>query len=357
MNVLLLGGGKSGEHEVSLVSAAAIARNIDRTKHRVLLAGITKAGRWFLQDDAEYARLLGDPQAALAIAETAEIAAVPGGGFYAGGKRLSVDLVFPALHGTFGEDGTVQGLLEMAGVPYTGCGVLSSAVAMNKEQTKIIWQQAGLPVVPWMRVYAGDSVSSRAAQAECALGYPLFVKPCCSGSSVGAAKAKDRAALEAALGEAFKWDDKALIEKAVDAREIETAVTGDSTRAESVVVYGAGEIIPHHEFYDYDAKYIDPDGAALVIPAPISAAEYAAITGAAAKAYCALGCAGLARVDFFLERGTNSVFLNEINTMPGFTPISMFPKLCAEAGLAFPALIELLLEDGENRFRARAARV
>ncbi|MDR3283960.1 MAG: D-alanine--D-alanine ligase [Treponema sp.] len=355
MNVLVMGGGKSGEHEVSLVSAAAIIRNIDIAKHTVYAAGVSKDGRWFLQDDRELERLRNDKTASLRIAEDTPLSVVPGEGLFAQGKRLPADIVFPALHGTFGEDGTIQGLFELAELPYAGCGVLASSVAMDKEKTKLLWTQAKLPVVPWVTVAKADErrFALLLDEAESQLGYPLFVKPANAGSSVGISKAKDRTALEAALGEALKWDDKVLIEKAVDAREIECSIIGDGVLDGDITVYAAGEVSPRHEFYDYDAKYTDPEGAALLIPAQLNADKLTEVREIAAKAYAALDCSGLSRLDFFLDKKTGALYLNEINTMPGFTPISMFPKICAQAGLSYPDLIEHLLQAGIRRFRAR----
>ncbi|MDE7139316.1 MAG: D-alanine--D-alanine ligase, partial [Treponemataceae bacterium] len=286
MIIALLYGGKSGEHEISIISATAIARHIDTSAHQVTLIGITKTGRWYLQDYGEFARIKRDPQATLQVHEDAamEVSILPAGGkkgaFAVGANRIPVDVVISALHGTFGEDGTVQGLLEMADIPYAGCGVTASALTMDKEKTKIILQHAGIPVVPYLCIRRSDLASSRrydelleAAQQK--LGFPLFVKPCAAGSSDGATRAEDLRHLNGAILDAFEWDDKILIEKAVNARELECSVTGNPTtadgahKAEDTVVYGPGEINPTHEFYDYDAKYLAPNGANLLIPANI----------------------------------------------------------------------------------------
>ncbi|MDR3311823.1 MAG: D-alanine--D-alanine ligase [Spirochaetaceae bacterium] len=358
MNILILGGGKSGEHEVSLVSAASIARHIDTVRHTVHLGGIAKDGRWYLLGDGELSRLRGDETAAFRISgNEQELVVRPGAGIaLARGGSLAVDVVFPALHGTFGEDGTIQGLLECAGLPYVGCGVMASAVAMDKEKTKILWSHAGLPVVPWVCLCRADldtgGMREKAAQAEARFGYPVFVKPACTGSSVGITKTKNREELEAAVLEAFTWDNKVILEKGMNAREIECSVTGNSVLDHQAVMHEAGEVVPHAEFYDYNAKYIDPDGAALLIPAPLGCAQRELIAYIARLAYAALDCSGLARVDFFLDKGSGDIYLNEINTMPGFTAISMFPKMCAAAGVAYPDLIELLLQDAVRRFRA-----
>lgn len=369
MIIALLYGGKSGEHEISLISATAIARHIDTSAHQLMLIGITKTGRWYLQDYGELARIKRDPQATVQVHEDAamEVSIVPAGGkkgaFAVGGNRIPVDVVIPALHGTFGEDGTVQGLLEMADIPYVGCGVTASALAMDKEKTKIILHHAGIPVVPYLCIRRSDLASSRRydellEEAQQKLGFPLFVKPCAAGSSDGATRAEDLRHLNGAILEAFEWDDKILIEKAVNARELECSVTGNPTtadgahQAEQTVVYGPGEINPTHEFYDYDAKYLDPNGANLLIPANVDDATKETIRAFAAAAYQAIDASGLSRVDFFLDKDSGDIYLNEINTMPGFTAISMFPKLCESEGVPFGELIERLIQQAQYRFNA-----
>ena len=367
MTVTVIYGGKSGEHEISLISAAAVARNIDG-RHSVQLVAITKDGRWFLQPESEYERVKADEKAALNIIEdeSREVAVVPGGGvsraFLVGGETLPTDVIFPVLHGTFGEDGTIQGLFEMADVPYVGCTTLGSAITMDKEKTKSALAQAGIPVVPGVCVRRSDLADWKRydellERAKSELGFPLFVKPCASGSSDGASLAKDLQHLNGAIMEAFLWDDKILIEKAVNAREIECSVTGnptiddDSCAAERLTAYGPGEIAPKHDFYDYDAKYNDPDGADLLIPANLSEERLEEIRGIAKKAFAALDLAGLSRVDFFIDKDTDALYLNEINTMPGFTQISMFPKMCAAFGLDFTSLTNLLIEAAVARFK------
>ena len=367
MTVTVIYGGKSGEHEISLISAAAVARNIDG-RHSVQLVAITKDGRWFLQPESEYERVKADEKAALNIIEdeSREVAVVPGGGvsraFLVGGEPLPTDVIFPVLHGTFGEDGTIQGLFEMADVPYVGCTTLGSAITMDKEKTKSALAQAGIPVVPGVCVRRSDLADWKRydellERAKSELGFPLFVKPCASGSSDGASLAKDLQHLNGAIMEAFLWDDKILIEKAVNAREIECSVTGnptiddDSCAAERLTAYGPGEIAPKHDFYDYDAKYNDPDGADLLIPANLSEERLEEIRGIAKKAFATLDLAGLSRVDFFIDKDTDALYLNEINTMPGFTQISMFPKMCAAFGLDFTSLTNLLIEAAVARFK------
>ena len=368
MNIAVIYGGRSGEHEISLISASAIVRGMSK-ENKVVLIGITKAGKWYVQDDSEYQRICADEKATLTIKEdeAKAVSLIPGAkkdAFVAGGKSLNIDVVFPALHGTYGEDGTIQGLFEMADVPYVGCTHISSAITMDKEKTKMIWQAAGLPVVPYVcmkRFVMLDSVvyDDFIEATEKELGYPMFVKPCCAGSSNGASKANNKKELNFALMEAFQWDDKVLIEKSINAREVECSVTGNSVTypadsdVEEVVAYIPGEIAPSHTFYDFDAKYNDPDGARLLIPAELTENDLEKIRKTACAAYKVLDATGLSRVDFFIDRDSKEVYLNEINTLPGFTPISMFPKMCDAAGLKFPELIQLLLDEAVARYNAK----
>ena len=384
MTVAVLFGGKSGEHEVSLVSASSVVRRIDRTKHSLVLIGIAKDGVWYVQDESEAERVVRDANAVLKIAQDSSriVSLVPGGGTEQAlqigqidtnkdgakqAKKLAVDIVFPVLHGSYGEDGLVQGLLEMAELPYCGCSVASSAIAMDKAQAKKIWAYEGLPVVPFACIKKSalkdETLQKELDEVEKRFGYPLFVKPCSAGSSVGAAKAGNRKEFERAVREAFLWDEKVLIEECIDAREIECSVTGDSLSGGSASCasggvprsYEPGEIAPTHGFYDYEAKYTDPNGARLLIPAPITAEQRTEVQAMAERAYAALDCSGLARVDFFIDKKSGRLYLNEINTMPGFTPISMFPKMCEQSGLPYDRLIELLLEQGLDRFKKRRA--
>ena len=368
MNIAVIYGGRSGEHEISLISAASIVRGIKK-ENKVFLIGITKDGKWYLQDDDEYQRIINDKSAALSIKndEKKSVSLIPGGKnkcFVVDGKALNVDIVFPALHGTYGEDGTIQGLFEMCDIPYVGCTHLSSAITMDKEKTKMIWQSLGLPVVPYVCMKRSTILNSVVYDAaiediEKELGYPMFVKPCCAGSSNGANKANDRRELSCALTEAFLWDDKVLIEKAINAREVECSVTGNSVtfpaeiNCEEVIAYIPGEIAPSHTFYDFDAKYNDPDGARLLIPAELSENDLEKIRKTACAAYKALDATGLSRVDFFIDKDTKALYLNEINTLPGFTSISMFPKMCEAAGLAFEDLVELLIQEGLELYKTR----
>ena len=367
MNVAVVYGGKSGEHEISLVSASSVVRNINKN-HKVFLIGISKSGEWFLQDESQLSRLFAEPDYVLKIDENLEnqITLVPGGGtaraFCSGGKNFNVDVIFPVLHGTFGEDGTVQGLFELLEIPYVGASTISSAVTMDKEKTKAVLMNAGIPVVPGICMRRSDlsdwkKYDELLENIQNDLGFPLFVKPCSAGSSDGANLACDMRHLNGAIMEAFCWDDKILIEKAVDAREIECSVTGNPVTFdgvnsfEAVKSYGPGEIVPLHEFYDYDAKYNDPDGAKLMIPAELSVEKLEEIRHLAEKAYVALDLCGLSRVDFFIDRKDEKIYLNEINSMPGFTKISMFPKMCMAFGLEFEDLTELLINEGIARFK------
>lgn len=370
MNIALIYGGRSGEHEISLISAASIARGIDK-KNTVTLIGITKDGTWFLQNESEYNRICKDKDASLKIEESDEnkIYVVPGGknkAFRTKNGSLNIDVVFPALHGTYGEDGTIQGLLDMADIPYVGCSTMASALTMDKEKTKQILKSSEIPVVPYICIKRCDLNNSQRYDEifqRCIdeLGFPLFIKPCCAGSSNGANKAENEKEFSFYLMEAFTWDDKVLVEKSINAREIECSVTGNSTtanpncEAETVRAYIPGEILPTHTFYDFDAKYNDPDGAKLLIPADISTDLIETVRSTAVRAYKALDCSGLSRIDFFIDRDTGELYLNEINTLPGFTSISMFPKMCEKAGLKFAELIKLLIEEALLRYKAKSS--
>ncbi|MCR5620961.1 MAG: D-alanine--D-alanine ligase [Treponema sp.] len=371
MNIVLLYGGRSGEHEISLISAAAVVRGLDKA-HSAKLISVAKDGKWYLEADSLLEEIRAQPEAALAVHPdpARQLSVVPGGGrdgaFVAGGKAIPCDVAFPVMHGSYSEDGSLQGLLEMAGVPYVGCGILASALGMDKESAKLMWQNAGIPVVPYRCLTLADVNDSRVYDAKIeeavkALGFPLFVKPCAAGSSDGAGKATNMKELSFALMEAFQWDTKVLIEKAIDAREVECSVTGNSITGSAgtpetlLKAYGPGEIAPKHVFYDYDAKYNDPDGAELKIPANLDEEKSSYIKETALKAYRVLNASGMARVDFFIDRAGGDIYLNEINTIPGFTGISMFPKLCGSEGLDFTALTELLLTQAEERFKAREA--
>jgi len=341
MTICILFGGRSGEHEVSLRSAASVVRNLDASRFEVIGIGIDKAGRWLLQETLQISAQPGQDDV-LAIAASAQpVFVVPGDGIHTPSGRLDIDCVFPVLHGTYGEDGTVQGLLECAGLPYVGAGVAGSAISMDKEMTKRLWRDAGLPVVEFEMVTRASTEEARQA-ALTRLGLPVFVKPCAAGSSLGATRVSDATGLEAALESALQYDTRALVERFVDAREIECAVVGNSRPR----AFAPGEIVTSaaHGFYDYDAKYTDPDGARLVTKADLDEATRSQVQRTAERAYAAVRCEGMARVDFFVERGTGKVLLNEINTIPGFTSISMFPRMCEASGLPYPRLLETLID-------------
>ncbi len=345
MTVCILYGGRSGEHDVSLRSAASVVKNLDASRYSVIAVGIDRAGRWHLQETLSGTDVLAVQPSAR------RLSIVPGAGLAVDGTPLPVDCVFPVLHGSYGEDGTVQGLLDIAGLPYVGAGVLGSSVAMDKEATKRLWRDHGLPIVEFTVVRAEDG-EREWRRAASAIGYPLFVKPCAAGSSLGAGRVDDEPGLATALTQALRYDSRALVERCVEAREIECSVVGN-VRPNA---FQPGEVIPagSHAFYDYDAKYTDPDGASLQAPAKIPAALQERIMRLAEAAYTAVRCEGMARVDFFLERETEAVFLNEINTIPGFTSISMFPRMCEVSGLPYGKLLDTLIElaverDGERK--------
>jgi D-alanine-D-alanine ligase len=348
----LLFGGKSGEHEVSLRSAFSVYKHLDPQLYDVLLIGISRDGRWYLQSGIK------SNGEALTVVEDDNnlVAALPGSGLYRAGEKLQVDVVFPILHGSFGEDGTVQGLLELVGLPYAGAGILGSSLAMDKGAAKEIWASRGLPTVPFMRL---DQVEYKPGCSDFLkkldavfheFGLPLFVKPLRAGSSVGVSRVESRDALEAAIEEALRFDTAAMLEPAIDGREIECSVIGNF-ETES---FPPGEILPSHAFYDYEAKYIDPDGAILELPANIPVETAKEIRRIAEEAYRAAGAEGMARVDFFLEKKSGRVLLNEINTIPGFTSISMFPRMCEAGGLAYPDLLRKMIELGKERFEGRS---
>jgi D-alanine-D-alanine ligase len=355
LRVGIIYGGRSGEHEVSVVSAASIFRHLDRAKYDAVPVLIAKSGQWVLggkAPDVLNAGAVGDADATQALQPTEPSAAVAGSGF---------DVVFPVLHGPYGEDGTVQGLLELANVPYVGAGVLGSAVGMDKAVMKTLFAAAGLPIVPHLTVLRREwdrdkaSISNRAADH---LRFPMFVKPANLGSSVGISKAASTAELDTAMELAFQFDRKAVVEAAVpNTREIECAVLGNDEPEASV----PGEVIVTHRdgFYSYEAKYLDPDGASLKIPADIPAATAQRVQRVSVDAFRALELSGMARVDFLLDGTSGDLYLNEVNTIPGFTAISMYPKMWEASGLPYPALLDrliaLALERHEDKQRLRTS--
>src|SRR5450631_2611293 len=382
LRVGILFGGRSGEHEVSLLSAASVLNAIDKEKYEVVPIGITKDGRWLTAEHAETlltGKLVleprqlraGDPEttpsaAVLARGESVVVPPEPvrrQSGLVpfqtdaammrrASDRAINVDVIFPVLHGTFGEDGTIQGLLELADIPYVGAGVLGSAAGMDKDIMKSLFIAAGIPIVKHVTLLRGaweKDPKKVQKQVESKLTYPVFVKPANLGSSVGISKAHNRKELGPAIEEAAKFDRKIVIEQGVGgkkekAREIECSVLGNDEPSASI----PGEIVPGKEFYDYTAKYVD-EGSQLIIPAKLTKAETKKVQELAVKAFQAVDCSGLARVDFLMDPKTRKIFLNEINTMPGFTSISMYPKLWAASGVPYPQLIERLIQLGLER--------
>lgn len=352
LRVAIIFGGRSGEHEVSIVSAASIYRALDKSKYDVTLIGIDKTGRWLLPDDLTLLARSANPRLVNLSAERDAVSLVPFESrtplIHLDARRSSAqgsgfDVVLPVLHGPFGEDGTVQGLLELANVPYVGSGVLGSALGMDKDASRRLLRDAGIPVVPFHALRKSDFLARAPrllAEVGREFGFPYFVKPANLGSSVGVHKVKNEDEAMRKVRDAFAYDTKVLVERAVDARELECAVLGNTEPRASVV----GEVIPRHEFYSYEAKYLDPNGADLVIPArDIDAEVEERVRGYSIDAFRALECRGLARVDFFLDRRTQQLYLNEINTMPGFTPISMYPKLWEASGLGYAQLLDELI--------------
>jgi D-alanine-D-alanine ligase len=354
LRIGVLFGGRSTEHEVSILSAQSIIAAMDPQRFEAVPLYIDKNGRWLVggslkrlvSEDAtsEYVYLPPDPtQHSLVPAENG----LPEGG--RGGRLPPLDVVFPVFHGLNGEDGTIQGVLELANLPYVGAGVLGSALGLDKIYMKRAFAAAGLPIVDYLpvtrRQYEQDP-NAFIGMVEERLGYPCFSKFANSGSSVGTTKAHDRAELVAGLRLASSFDRKLLVERAVDARELEVSVLGNDEPQASVV----GEVVPAHEFYDYDAKYLD-EGSRLLIPAAIEAGVAEEVRAMALRAFQAVDAAGMARVDFFMERKTGRILVNELNTIPGFTRISMYPKLWEAAGLSYPKLIERLVDLAIERFK------
>ncbi len=364
--VAVLYGGRSGEHEISLRSAASVVRYLDRTRFEVLPVAIDKQGRWtlvspdFVEKEAQ-GETLSIPANAVPVHLSADPSRGLGRAVFVGtdGKPVATaDVVFPVLHGPLCEDGTLQGLFELSEVAYVGCGVLASSAGMDKEVSKRLVRDAGVPIVPFVTVRATAWARNRELirqEIATRLGYPCFVKPANMGSSVGIHKVREASALDAALDDALRYDHKILVEKAVSAREIEVAVLESRDLSAPARVSVCGEIIPTHEFYSYEAKYLDDHGAALLIPARLSGEEAGRIQELAARVFAALEAEGLARVDFFVDKVTEEVFFNEINTLPGFTSISMYPKMWEATGLGYSELLSELIDLGLERHRRRRA--
>ncbi len=322
LRVAVLCGGRSGEHEVSLRSAEGILAHLNPLHYEPLRIFIGKDGKW------DPAPILPEP-----------------------GANPGIDVVFPVLHGAFGEDGTVQGLLEMAALPYVGAGVFASAASMDKQFFKRLCQQRGLPVIEYETLLPGNpDIPLNLESAIARFGFPLFVKPANLGSSVGISKAHDRGELEAAVGKAARYDEKILVERAISGQEIECSVIGNYRPRAATPC----EILPSHEWYDYDDKYL-LDAARTIIPANLSDAEIETVRRLSVECFKVVECAGMARVDFLVERPSGAIYINEINTIPGFTSISMYPKMWEHAGLPFGQLVETLIDLALERRRQRDA--
>lgn len=338
-------GGRSGEHEVSLNSARSVMKALDPAKYEVVQIGITPDGQW----------LTGEAMLALSAPSSASAALVQSGSSETQISKLTaekaIDVVFPVLHGTFGEDGTVQGLLELAGVPYVGAGVVGSAVGMDKAIFKQVMTANHIPVLPWQLVLKSHwqaRPQAILAHLEETLPYPVFTKPANLGSSVGISKCRDRDELCSGLNEAARFDRRIVVEQGINARELEVSVLGNDDPIASIV----GEVRPRRDFYDYVAKYVSDDSE-LLIPAPISKELASQVRAMAVQAYQAIDCAGLGRVDMLLDKDSGAVYLNEINTIPGFTQISMYPKLWEATGLSYPELLDRLVTLAVERFEEK----
>ena len=352
IRVAILFGGQSAEHEISLISARNIVEAMDKKKYEIVSIGIDKQGRWFYDEGARL--LLDRTQTKVEFHDLKNVGAVlPGAGNTAmvrsstGAGIGALDVVFPVLHGPFGEDGTVQGLLKLANLPFVGAGVLGSAVGMDKDVMKRLLRDAGIPIAKFLVFDGAAKKTINLARVRRELGLPVFVKPANLGSSVGISKVSRPSEFSRAVNEAFRYDNKILIEENIGGREIECAVLGNENPIASV----PGEIITGHSFYSYDAKYIDDKGARLVIPAELRRPVARRVQELSVRTFEVLCCSGMARVDFFL-RGRSEIFVNEINTIPGFTQISMYPKMWATSGLSYPRLIDRLIQLARQKFRA-----
>lgn len=366
LRVGLIFGGRSSEHEVSLVSASSVMDHLDSSKYDVFPIGITKEGSWLpgvapakllaaeqCADNAPVLEMNATPMLNKPFSTRQPIPLVENNEWFSSNDAL--DVAFPVLHGRYGEDGTLQGLLEMANVPYVGCGVIGAALGMDKEKMKMIFRAVGLSIVDFLAYRRNEwehSPENIMADIERRLNYPCFVKPANSGSSIGVNKACNRDELEHAMKVAANYDQKIIVERAINCRELECSVLGNDEPKPSVV----GEVIVNSEFYDYEAKYID-ENSYTVVPADIPKETAEEIRCLATQAFLALDLSGLARVDFFLEKETNHIYINEVNTLPSFTPLCMYPKLCEASGLSYPylldRLIELALERHADRQRNR----
>jgi D-alanine-D-alanine ligase len=352
LRLAVLYGGRSAEHQISVVSARSVMEALDPGRFEAVPIGITRQGAWLLPARSPLELEAAEGSLPEVEAAGAEIALRPEHATALSAPGLGrIDLVFPILHGPYGEDGTVQGLFELADLPYVGSGVLASALAMDKAMAKVVLAQAGLPQAPYLVVHErawGTEPERIAVEVAERLAYPVFTKPARLGSSIGITKVKTPDQLAGGLAAAFAHDAKALAEQGIAARELECGVLGNDAPEASVV----GEVVPGREFYDFEAKYLD-ESLKLEIPAPVPDEVKARVRELSLRAFQALDCEGLARVDFFYEEATGRVLLNEVNTIPGFTPKSMFPLLWAASGLAYPDLVARLVELAVERHAAR----
>ncbi|MGN1383275.1 MAG: D-alanine--D-alanine ligase family protein [Eubacterium sp.] len=335
-NIGIIFGGKSTEHEVSLVSARSVAEAVNKDKHHPVLIGITKQGEW---------KKFDGPLSAMTEGNWEEYAEA-----YSFEQLKDLDLIFPVLHGKYGEDGTIQGLFEMLHVPYAGCGVLASSLAMDKAASKLIFESCGLPTPEFqliLREELPDHLEKAADRCEKGLKYPMFVKPANTGSSVGISKVRNRDELKKGILEAARFDRRIVVENGVDALEVETGVIGND-KPECAAV---GSIQAARDFYDYTAKYTEDSGTVIQVPAKLDEALIRKVRETAVRAYQALDCAGCARVDFLLDKNTGDLYINELNTLPGFTSLSMFPMIWKEQGVGFTELIDRIIDYGYERFR------
>lgn len=367
IKVMVVYGGRSGEHEISLISAASVIRNLDRNRFEVIPVSIDKEGRWRF-NDLKLIEKESQPGKALPVFRNApevlmpahsegrpELVPVTPGALPAASAK--VDVVFPVMHGPLCEDGAIQGLLELANVPYVGAGVLGSAIGMDKDVAKRLAAAAGVPIVPYLCLKSTAwkrDLNEWNGRIERELGFPVFVKPANLGSSLGVHKVKSSSELTAALEDAFRYDEKVLVERAVQAREIEFSALEDPQAPEGVLISTAGEIVPEHEFYSYEAKYLDENGAKLLIPAKLTETQMKEAQSIARRTFLALECEGMARVDLFLDKNSGEFYFNEVNTIPGFTSISMYPKLFEASGISYGDLLGRLIDLAIARHRRKS---
>jgi D-alanine-D-alanine ligase len=358
IRVAVIYGGRSTEHEISLQSAASVVANLDRAHYEIVPIHVDRQGafhRHTLPELAPYRATVALPVDT--TSQSLTLAARSGQLFASDGGGQRIDVVFPVMHGPLCEDGSIQGLLELADIPYVGSRVLGSAVCMDKDVAKRLVRAEGIPIVPYITLRGADwenAKTSLVTRVEGELGYPAFVKPATLGSSVGVSRATTRDELLTAIADALSFDDKVLVEQAVDAREIEFAVLAAADETQPPEVSVPGEINAREAFYSFERKYLDSAGADLRVPADLDAATLAKGRDAASRIFRTLECEGLARIDFFLERSTGELYFNEVNTLPGFTSISMYPKLWEASGLPYPQLLDRLVQDAIQRHARRS---